>query len=472
MIRRAVATTSFLLLFLLLPAARGQSSGSLSEQNIRVDVNLATLRFSVTDSQGRFLNQLERSQFRIFENGALQEVSFFEPPRNSGGSSTPLTLAFLIDVSGSTFATRSEQIAAARTLLDSVHDFTRVGVFGFTDILVSFQDFTSTRALARRAFDRAQRQLGQTALYDSLDRLLRKMGGPAAGAAQRVVIIISDGMDNAYHKAAESIRLAQGNQVAIYTVLVPSAAQLYIGPTAGSHIPSAASRGRELKEGSFASLSLETGGKHFGGFEAILDFDGVMAQISDDIFGNLYLLGYYTNDPGREDRSIHVEILHPDARIPAQFESLPGQSSAKRDFVAALFEPEETLRSPRDLQAGFREIGAEMDLLPSRQGGDQTGLPFRIKINPHGLRGWDEGKVETQLGVIGTLLDESGAEVLRLREIFRVDLSARDIREGRGIIYANNLLAPVGHYRLKLALVEITSWKVTAFERRVQVSGR
>ena len=155
------------------------------------------------------------------------------------------------------------------------------------------QDFTSTLSLAQKALTEAGEHLGPTALYKSLNALILRMKGHS-GAARNVVILISDGMDDAYRIAPQSISLAQSNDVVIYTVLVPSAAQLYIGPASPLSPPGASTSAgdeRAGKELAFASLSLRTDGEHFSGFEAILNFDQVMAQINDDVFGNLYSIG-------------------------------------------------------------------------------------------------------------------------------------------------------------------------------------
>ena len=453
--------------------AWAQTSSRIGQENIRVEVNLATLRFTVKGASGSLLNDLTKEGFRVFEGGAPQEIAFFDPPRNQSGAVRPLRLAFLIDVSGSTFATRAEEITAALTFLENVHDFTEVGVFGFTHELVPFQDFTVTRSLAQRALSQARRPLGQTALYSSLEELLRHVRTRPATTDRNVIILISDGMDEAYGRAAQTIEIAQRSNTVIYTILVPSAAQLYIGP-ASPAVPAGTTSDpsrddRKEKEAAFSSLSIGTNGKHFSGFEAILDFDDVMAQINDDVFGNLYSVGYYTDDPYRDKsaRNIRVEISHPDAYIPARFEDLPDSLVAKKKFIEALFDSD-AIDDLIDSLYTFREIGADMDLLSVRREGEYFGLPFRIKISPHPLRG-EGGDVRTQFGVIGLLLDQQGREVVRLREIFRVDLDDKDIRSGRGIIYTNTLYAPPGVYDLKIALLEIATWKMTSFNRPVRI---
>lgn len=456
--------------------AVSQSSSQIEGPNIRVDVNLATLKFMVKETDGRLLNHLNQGHFRVFEGGALQEIVFFEPPRNTEGEMGPLRLAFLIDMSGSTLATRAEEFTAAGTFLESLHDFTEVGIFGFSDKLMRLQDFTSTRSLAQKALTESGEHLGPTALYDSLNALILRMKDHP-GATRNVVILISDGMDNAYRIAPQSVSLAQRNNVVIYTILVPSAGQLYIGSSAPLSQPGAstpAGDDREAKELAFASLSLRTNGGHFSGFETILNFDQVMAQINDDVFGNLYSIGYYTDDPYRrkEDRNIQVEIAFPKAYIPARFETLPERSTVKQEVIAALFDDDALDRVPNNLHLTFREIGADLDLLPQERQGGQIGLPFRIKISPFSLQKTEKGDVRTGFGVIARLLDQQGDEVARLREIFRVNLEAKEIRAGRGIIYTNKLFAPPGVYALKVALLEMATWNMTAFERNVRIRAR
>jgi len=455
-----------------------QSSSPIEGERIRVDVNVATLKFMVKEAEGRLINHLNQDHFRVFEGGALQEITFFEPPRNREGEMSPLRLAFLIDMSGSTLATRAEELTAAGIFLDTLHDFTEVGIFGFTDELMQLQNFTSTLSLAQKALTEENERLGRTALYNSLNALILQMKG-LSGAARKVVILISDGMDDAYRSAPQSISLAQSNDVVIYTVLVPSAAQLYIGPSTAAPQPgTSTSTGddREAKELAFASLSLRTDGEHFSGFEAILNFDEVMAQINDDVFGNLYSIGYYTDDPyrKREERDIRVEIAYPNAHIPARFETLPERSSSlKREVIAALFDDDAMDRIPNNLHLIFREIGADLDLLPQQRQGGEIGLPFRIKISPFSLQRTEKGDVQTGFGVIALLLDQQGNEVARLREIFRVNLEAKEIRAGRGIIYSNKLFAPPGIYSLKVALLEMATWNMTAFERnRLRIRAR
>ena len=72
---------------------------------VRVSTNLITVPAEVMDRNGRFIGSLTKNDFRIFENGVEQEVSYFAPVEQ------PFTVALLLDVSGST----QTQLQAIRT---------------------------------------------------------------------------------------------------------------------------------------------------------------------------------------------------------------------------------------------------------------------------------------------------------------------------------------------------------------------
>ena len=472
-VRRHILSSSLVQLlivsFVLAGWVRGQEDPSVevSDEPIRVKVNLVTLRFSARTTEGAFANHLTPDKFTVFENGERKDIAFFDPPRRDTRDQRPLWLAFLLDVSGSTFATRGEEILAAQSFFDNIYDVTRVGIFGFTDKLLPFQDFTADRQSALRAFAAARAHLGKTALYSSLDALMSQMNERAGPNDRKAVILVSDGMDDEFNRVQATVARARKQGVTVYTVWVPSATQLYIGP-AGSARPLQA--GRNEKEAAFANLALQTGGKYYGGFETILDFDNVLAEINDELFGNLYSIGYYTDQPylDHSERQISIHIEDPTLTAHGIFEKSPDRVEAKRRYIAALFD-EESLSEVSNSGEAFREIGADLDVLRSRTDQGETSLPFRLKIASFSLLRNEKGGVRTQFGIIGILSDLNGNEVFRLREIFRAQIDSKDLRDGRGVIYTNRVTAPPGDYFLKVVLLEIPSWRMTVLGRTVRI---
>ena len=144
--------------FFICPA---QAQDSAAQARFTVDVNLVTLRFTVRDDFGNFINNLDTADFSVSENGRQQEIAIFEKPRSMKQVSGTTWLAFLLDVSGSTLATRNEEILAARSFFENIQSSVMVGVFGFTDELMVFQDFTDNRGKVLDAFSSADRHKGK-----------------------------------------------------------------------------------------------------------------------------------------------------------------------------------------------------------------------------------------------------------------------------------------------------------------------
>ncbi len=440
------------------------------DEAIRVRVDLVLLRFTVRDSRNRLVNSLTQEDFRVIQGGREREIVFFRPPRKQTPDLGRLWIAFLLDVSGSTFATRAEEIMAAQNFLDNIHLFTQIGVFGFTDKLLVFQEFTSRKALAEKAFAAARPHQGRTAIYESVEALLAPLGSRARPGDGKVLILVSDGMDDAYRRAERTAALALREDVRIYTILVPSARAL---PTAPGLV-AAEDPKAEVKAAAFARLAAKTGGMHFSGIETILDFDSTLAQINDDVFGNLYSIGISGDEAPGADPDSPAVVRTPNANllVSRPFTRAPGRLRAKKKFIEALFYSEVELGQPEDEGLERYELGADVDILrPRGQIAGKVGLPFRIKISPYTLSREKGGNVRTQLGIIGQLVDANGREVVRMREFFRATLERKELRDGRGIIYTNKLFARPGRYNFRIALLEIPTWKMFFFQRDVSVSA-
>ena len=69
------------------PSARGQ-------EPIRVSVKEVIVPVTVTDGKGRFVSNLAKSDFKLFDEGREQKIDFF-----SHEQSQPIVIGFLIDTS-------------------------------------------------------------------------------------------------------------------------------------------------------------------------------------------------------------------------------------------------------------------------------------------------------------------------------------------------------------------------------------
>ena len=78
-------------IFLFSPLLAGQEPAP-----IRVQVNLVNVPFSVQDSSGRWVTNLNAEDFEVLEDGVRQKVAFF-----SRAGDSPLSIAVVADTSGS-----------------------------------------------------------------------------------------------------------------------------------------------------------------------------------------------------------------------------------------------------------------------------------------------------------------------------------------------------------------------------------
>lgn len=435
-----------------------------ADSQFRVDVNLVTVRFSVRDASGGFANGLKQEDVAIVENGVRQRMAFFQPPA-ARSPAAPVKLVFMLDVSGSTFGTRTEEIVAAESFLRNVPAGTEAAVYGFSEKLHRFQDFTSRPDRLRKGFERARQAKGRTSLYASAAEMLQVLGRSTDGK-RKVVVIISDGEDPDTTRVEEVIRLALQKEVTLFTVWIPSARS-----TLDADAAALVKEETERQHSLFASLAERTSGRSFQSFDSIVDFGGTLADINAELFGSLYTAAYYTVDPyaDHDARRIEVIVLPPGLQVMGVYANLPERLRSKKELVAALFNNTRLHNLPTQWQRQFREIGAELDLLPLKPSAEIDGLPFRIQVSPFSLAGFNGKALRTQLGILGILVDSRGEEVTRIRDFLAVDLSKADLQRGRAIVYNSKLVAPPGRYDLWLAVLDLSTWRMTAFDNEVLV---
>src|SRR5436305_9715811 len=138
------------------------AQGGGEDDVVRVSTSLVTVPVSVTDRQGRFIPDLAREQFRLFEDGVEQDIAFFEP------ADKPFTVALLLDTSDSAqFKLRNIQ-ASAIAFLDQLRPNDRVVVVSFDKRVNILSEATSDREQLRAAILRASPG-GGTSLYSAIE---------------------------------------------------------------------------------------------------------------------------------------------------------------------------------------------------------------------------------------------------------------------------------------------------------------
>ncbi len=192
------------------------------QPTIRREVTLVDVLFTVFDRRLKFVTDLQKENFSVFENGQPQDIRFF-----SRQTDLPLRVGMLLDTSNSIRDRLKFEQEAAIDFLFSVIRRHRDQAFLMTfDNEPSFiQDYTDDLGALRDAILR-QRAGGGTALYDAIYAACRERlshpprpAGDTPDVVRRVLVVISDGDDNlSSHSRGEAIEMAQRTAVVIYAI--------------------------------------------------------------------------------------------------------------------------------------------------------------------------------------------------------------------------------------------------------------
>ena len=178
--------------------------------------DLAVIHVSVVDKHAGFVSGLPRDAFAVYENGRPQPIALF------ANDDTPVSVGLVIDSSQSMFTRRDAVIAASMAFAESSHPDDEMFTLNFNERvwpgLPDGQAFTSDHAELHAALNRSGSR-GKTALFDAIDAGLSHLD--AGTMTRKVLIVVSDGGDNASAKRYEDVLdAALRRDVVIYTVAI------------------------------------------------------------------------------------------------------------------------------------------------------------------------------------------------------------------------------------------------------------
>jgi Ca-activated chloride channel homolog len=178
---------------------------------IRVNTTLVTLPVSVTDRDGRYIPNLRKEDFRLWEDGVEQPVAFFS------SVDKPFSVVLMLDTSGSTRFRLAEIQDAAITFVNQLRQDDRVMVVSFDDRVRILSEFTSDRSRLRDAIRRTNPGDG-TKLYEALDLVINQRLNSVEG--RKAIVLFTDGVDTTSRNAsyASNVQDAEELDALIYPV--------------------------------------------------------------------------------------------------------------------------------------------------------------------------------------------------------------------------------------------------------------
>ena len=173
-------------------AVHGPAPLSAQGPTFKTGVAMVPLTVTVTDTNGKHVTGLTGDDFKVFEDGVEQPLSFF------ACDEVPVNVALVVDTSGSMRADLPLVQAAALGLVGSLRASDRGAVVTVRENAGIPQPFTSDQALIERAI-RGLSMSGATALYDGLYVVLKEFERERRAAVQvrrQALVVLSDGLDN------------------------------------------------------------------------------------------------------------------------------------------------------------------------------------------------------------------------------------------------------------------------------------
>ena len=298
---------------------------------IRVDVEMVSLPVVATTREGKRVTDLQKKDFRVYEDGVEQEIAGF------AATDEPVSIALMLDTSGSTEQKLARIQNEAINFVNRLHPDDRVAVLSFADDIRMLEDFSIDRG--KNAYGiKETRPGGSTVLYEAVWLALNEVIKPVT--ERKALVLFTDGVDTASRKASgkETIEQAKETQATIYALYydtendlstgrqrsgpiiggypVPTTPPIIIGsqpPVFGSPYPGSGSTRDDYMAGRkyLQDLASYSGGKVVDALE-MKDLGAAFEEIAKELSSE-YSIGYYSRNTKRDGkfRTVSVKIDRP-----------------------------------------------------------------------------------------------------------------------------------------------------------------
>lgn len=283
------------------PSPTPKATPRPEDEEIRIETELVNINVRVVDRNNRPVSNLQKSDFKVFEDGVPQQIEFFSK------GEVPTRYTLLVDNSGSLGQLIDQVIEASKIMVAANRpgDETSVIRFISSDKIEILEDFTQNKNDLNDALDNMYKEGGQTAIIDAVYLAVERLNqaqpkGKDADRTRQAIVLITDGEDRAsFYTENQLAELLKESDVQIYVVgfvNLLSAEKGFI------------SKSPQGKAKAFLErLANETGGKVYypGG-------GGDLASIARDISSELraqYSIGYIPTNDRRDGTFRNIRVV-------------------------------------------------------------------------------------------------------------------------------------------------------------------
>jgi Ca-activated chloride channel family protein len=323
-------------LFIATAAAQQEKERKPSPQDeeaVKLRTTLVQVPVVVSERGGRYVSDLTRQEFTIFEDGVKQEIELFASVEE------PFSVALLLDSSGSTEASLEQIKSAAMAFIGNLRPHDRVMVVSFNDsveVLSELTNDTTKLASAVRSIKPGQFTQVYEAVYTAVWERLHGIQG------RKAVIVFTDGIDTASSEISEEDTLdavIESEDIIVYPIRYATRddverkmearmeARLRSSPNSNGSESVSANLDQSKREldrayrtaDEYLQQLAEMSGGIVERADKLGDLKPALGRIAEEL-RHQYLLGYYPANRQKDERSrkITVRVTRPGVIVRAR----------------------------------------------------------------------------------------------------------------------------------------------------------
>jgi len=306
------------------PTAATQRPKKADEEfTLKVDTLLVNVPVLVLDRNGKYIPDLKREDFQIYEDNIKQQIDVFQ------AMEAPFNVALMLDTSSSTRFKLEDIQRAALVFSDQLRQQDEMMVVSFDSKIYVDSEMTSDRKQMRRAI--MQTRTGQaTRLYDAVDLVLSERLNKING--RKAIVLFTDGVDTYSRLASALSTLEQVEESNVLVYVIQYDTQNDVagggtmamgrpgGPMTVKTFPIPGSGEKEYLYGArYLNEMAERSGARLQKAETIADVNQAFHEIAEEL-RHQYSISYYPANEKRDGsyRKVRVVVGKPDAAVRAR----------------------------------------------------------------------------------------------------------------------------------------------------------
>jgi len=281
----------------------------------RVSATMLTVPAVVMDRNGRYIGNLHKEDFQIYEDGVEQKLTYFASVEK------PFTVALMLDVSGSTQYQLAQIREAANTFVGRLRYNDQLMAMTFDGQIHLLTEAANISAIRRMTL-RIPAVTDGTVLYDAVAFAMKRM---SQIPGRKAIVLMTDGVDQSSIAATLESTLEEMTEqdIIVYTVQYNTLPQLpqrlsaIKNEKARRKVQERLMKGYALSEPYLRALAEKTGGRFYKA-DDLRDVGPAFEAITAEL-GVQYSLGYYPIEkPGDAERAIKVKVRFPNMVVRAR----------------------------------------------------------------------------------------------------------------------------------------------------------